>query len=73
MSDQEPFIFLAFGMFLILLGLIQTYFGKTWLRGRGWIYRAKQPIRYWSTVAMCFLCGVLSIAVFLWETHALSH
>ena len=69
----EPLIFLAFGMFLILLSLIQTYLGKAWLRGGGWIYRAKQPIRYWLTVAMCFLCGVLSVGFCLFEVHALSH
>jgi hypothetical protein len=70
---KEPYGFFTFGMFLILLGLVQTYMGKAWLRAGGWIYRAKEPTRYWLTVVMYFLCGVLSIVFFLWEAHALSH
>lgn len=66
---KEPYGFFTFGMFLILLGLIQAYLGKAWLRAGGWIYRAKQPIRYWVTVAMYFLCGVLSIVFFLCEVN----
>jgi hypothetical protein len=70
---KEPYGFFTFGTFVILLGLIQTYLGKAWLRGGGWIYRAKQPIRYWVTVATCYLVGIGLIAFFLCEVHALSH
>jgi hypothetical protein len=72
MSHQEPLVFLAFGIFLIVLGLIQTCLGKVWLRGGGWFYRAKQPMRYWLTVVMCYLCGVLSVAFSLFEIYSLS-
>jgi hypothetical protein len=64
---KEPYGFFTFGIFLILLGLVQTCLGKAWLRAGGWIYRAKQPIRYRVTVAIYFLCGVLSIVLFLRE------
>jgi hypothetical protein len=70
---EEPYGFFTFGMFLIFLGLVQTYLGKAWLRGGGWIYRAKEPIRYWTTVATFYLFGLLSVAFFLFELHALSH
>jgi len=68
---KEPYGFLTFGMFLILLGLIQAYIRKAWLRAGGWIYRAKEPKRYWLTVASYFLFGLLSIVFFLREVHAL--
>jgi uncharacterized membrane protein len=73
MPDHEPLMFFTFGMFVLLLGFIQTYLGKAWLRSGGWIYRTKQPIRYWSTVAMYFLCGALSIGFSVFEAHARSH
>lgn len=67
---KEPYGFFTFGMFLIFLGLVQTYLGKAWLRGGGWIYRAKEPKRYWLTVATYYLCGLLSVVFFLCEIHA---
>jgi hypothetical protein len=73
MSDQEPFVFLAFGMFFIVIGMIQTYLRKVWLRGGGWIYRDKQPIQYWLTIATCYLGGGLCIAISLYGVHILSH
>jgi hypothetical protein len=73
MSNQEPFMFLAFGSFFILLGLIQAYLRKVWLRGGGWFYRDKQPIRYWLTIVSYLLCGLLAVAFGLFEFHALPH
>lgn len=59
-----------FGMFLLLLGLVYTYLGKVGLRGGGWIYRAKEPRRYWRAVTTYYIVGVLLIGLFLCEVHA---
>jgi len=70
---KPPYGFFTFGMFLIFLGLVQTYMGKSWVRGGGWVYRAKEPKRYWSNVATCYLGGVFLIGIFLYEVHAFSN
>jgi len=70
---KEPYGFFTFGMFLIFLGLVQTYLGKAWLRGGDWIYRTKEPRRYWLTVGMFYLCGLLSVALFLYQLHVNSN
>ena len=61
---ESPYVFFTFGTFLLFLGTVQTYLEKAWLRGGGWIYRAKEPRRYWVTVATYYLCGAASIGLF---------
>lgn len=70
---KPPYTLFDFGMFLLFLVVLYTYLGKVGLRGGGWIYRAKEPGRYWRAVAACFLSGVFLIGLFLYEVHAFSN
>ena len=40
--------------------------GKAWIRGGGWIYRAREPKRFWCYVAMYFLGGVGMIGYYFY-------
>lgn len=67
---KPPYTLFDFGLFSLFLAVVYTLLGKVGLRGGGWIYRAGEPRRYWSTVAMYYLGGVLFIVLFLFEVHA---
>lgn len=70
---KPPYTLFDFGMFLLFLAVLYTYLGKVGLRGGGWIYRAKEPRRYWWAVAAYYLGGVFLIGFFLYEVHAFSN
>jgi len=61
---KPPYTLFDFGIFLIFLGALYTDIGKAYVRFHGWVYRAKEPKRYWSEVAMYYLGGVAVIGYF---------
>ena len=70
---KPPYTLFDSGMIMLIMAVIYTYVGKVGLRGGGWIYRAKEPRRYWRAVAMCYLSGVFLIGLFLYEIRVFSN
>ena len=70
---KRPYGFFTFGMFLLLLAMVYTYTGKAYVRFQGWVYRAKEPKRYWGEVVTYYLLGAAFIGLFLYEVHTSSH
>lgn len=70
---KPPYIFFTAGMFVIFLAVVYTYTGKAWIRFHGWVYRVKEPKRYWLEVAMYYLGGFFLIGIFLYEIHVFSN
>jgi hypothetical protein len=66
---RPPNTVFTFGVFLLFLAVVYTYTGKAWIRFQRWVYRAKEPKRYWLEVATYFLCGVGLIMLYLYEVH----
>ena len=60
-----PTAFLLVGVTFISAAALFAYMGKVWVRFRGWVYRDKEPRRYWTEVAGCFLLGVFFVGYFL--------
>jgi MFS family permease len=53
---------LILGVGMLLYAMAGTYFGKTWDRLGRSVYRAKDPINFWSLILLyCFLgiCGIV--------------
>jgi hypothetical protein len=69
---KREYIALAFGMFMLLWTVVATCTGKTWTRFHGWVYRAKDPKRYWTEIATGYVGGVGLIVFFLYQIHAFS-
>jgi hypothetical protein len=63
---RPPQTLLIFALFLGCLVAVQTNMGKAWIRGGGWIYRAREPKRFWCYVAMYFLGGVGMIGYYFY-------
>jgi hypothetical protein len=55
-----PFGVLLFGLFLVLLAVIGTFTGKAYSKGRP-TDRAKDPVNYWMTLSVEYLCGAFLI------------
>jgi len=70
---KPPCGFFTFGMLLIFLGMVYTYCGKAYVRFQGWVYRTKEPKRYWGEVVTYYILGAVLIGLFLYEIHAFSH
>jgi hypothetical protein len=65
---KPPYTLLTSGVFILCLALIYTYIGKAWAR-TCWVYRAKEPRRYWFEVAMYYLVAVGLLGLFLKEVR----
>ena len=55
-SQGPPQNLLYFGVFLLILGVVYTWIEKVWTRSR-WVFRADEPKRYWSEVALYYVGG----------------
>jgi hypothetical protein len=53
------------GLIFLSGAMVSTGTGKTLPRGRGWVYRAKDPSTSWWVVAIYFVAGVLFIGRYL--------
>lgn len=70
---RPPYTLFDFGIFLLFLAAVYTYIGKAWNRGGGWVYRAKEPKRYWWEVATYYLGGIGVIAYFSYTVRWFSN
>ena len=66
---KPPYTLFDFGIFLIFLGALYTDIEKVWVRFYGWVYRAKEPKRYWIEVALYYFGGVFFIWLFWLEVN----
>jgi hypothetical protein len=69
---KPPNTILTAGIFVLLLAAGYTYTGKAWIRYQRWVYRAKEPKRYWREVSKYYLLGFALIVLFLYEIHAVT-
>lgn len=67
---KPPYAFFTAGMVFLFVAVLYTYIGKAWNRYNAWIYRAKEPKRYWSEVGSYYIVGIVLIGVFLFEVYA---
>jgi hypothetical protein len=58
MWKGSPNTLFAFGVFVLLLGLVYLISGKVWVRFQGWVYSNEEPRRYWLELALYFVCGL---------------
>ena len=67
-SLQAPpyYIYLILGVVLLLAAVIWTCTGKVLTRFHGWVYRAKEPRRFWWEVAIYYLSGVAFIGLYFY-------
>jgi hypothetical protein len=56
-----PHGWLVFGVFLLFLGVIYTYMGKSYIRFQGWVYRSEEPKEFWWSVAAYGLGGIFFV------------
>jgi len=68
MSDPR-YVLLAGGIVFLLLAILYTCIGKAWSRSYTWIYRTKEPVRYWLEVGAYYLVGLGLIIGFLYAIH----
>jgi hypothetical protein len=61
---EPPHIFLIVGVAFMSAAALFAYMGKVWVRLRGWVYRDKEPRRFWVEVAGCFLLGLFFVGYF---------
>ena len=52
---------LIFGVALLFFGVVYTCMGESYERFYGWIYRSKEPKKFWWSVAMYYLFGIFFI------------
>jgi uncharacterized membrane protein YfcA len=57
----------AFGIFLIVRGVVCTYTGKIYARFHGWVYRQEDPKGFWLEVALGYVLGLGLIGIFLYD------
>jgi RsiW-degrading membrane proteinase PrsW (M82 family) len=62
---RSPYFYLVVGLIAFSAAVIWTCTGKAWIRFHGWVYRAREPKRFWWEVAMDCLIGVIFIGIFL--------
>ena len=65
-----PHAWLVFGVFLLLLGVVYTCIGKSYIRFQRWVYRSEDPKEFWWSVAMYYLVGILLIGADVLEVPA---
>ena len=56
--ESSPIYYLLCGTVFFLMGLGSAWSEKTWGRGEGWIYRDKEPRKFWELVILYFLIGL---------------
>ena len=56
-----PHGLLLFGVSLLLLGVVYTCMGVSYERFNRWIYRSKEPKKFWWSVAGYYLLGIFCI------------
>jgi cell division protein FtsW (lipid II flippase) len=52
---------LIFGVGLLFFGVVYTWMGESYERFYGWIYRSKEPKKFWWSVATYYLLGIFCI------------
>jgi hypothetical protein len=52
---------LIFGVGLLLYGLVYTCMGESYERFYGWIYRSKEPTKFWWSVGNYYFFGIFFI------------
>ena len=57
---------LAFGIFLIVQGVVYTYTGKAYARFHGWVYRQEDPKGFWLEVGGAYVLGLGLIGIFVY-------
>ena len=62
---KPPYAFFTVGMVFLFVAVLYTYIGKAWSRSNTWIYRTKEPTRYWLEVGSYYLVGIGLIGLFL--------
>ena len=60
-DEPMPHVYLMFGVWLILLGVVYTCMGESYEKGYGWIYRSKDPKGFWCSIATYYLMGIFFI------------
>jgi hypothetical protein len=63
---KPPYMLFDFGVFLIFLGTVFFSMGKAYERGGGWVYRDKEPKRFWWAIALYYLGGFLCLGFFFY-------
>lgn len=67
---KGPFVIATLGATSLFAGTAWTVTGKAWDRYRGWVYRTKEPRRYWWNVAAYCVVGAGLIAGFWFKVHS---
>jgi hypothetical protein len=66
-KDQVPDARLYFGLFILLIAVIQLVIGKTWGRNGQGVSRSVSPKTYWLGIGSYILAGALLI--WLWGVN----
>jgi hypothetical protein len=67
-----PYGVFWFGVFPIFLGGVYASTGQAWVRFQGWVYRAKDPKKFWWEIAWYCLGGVCCIGYYLYKAVTLN-
>jgi uncharacterized membrane protein YfcA len=60
-------LFLLIGILLLIMTAVFTLTGETLERGRGFVYRAEEPKRFWRDVVVYFLLGLFFIGLYWYQ------
>jgi hypothetical protein len=63
---QSPYVVLIVGLMSFSAAVVWTVTGRAWIRFHGWVYRAKEPRRFWLEVVVYYLGGVGLLGYFLY-------
>jgi len=66
---KTPYLLLAFGVAMLVKGEVERNTGKVWSRYGAVTCRAQEPKRFWRSVALDYLFGVLLIGFALFLSY----
>ena len=69
-TKPMPHVWFVFGVFLLFLGVVYTFAGKSYIRFQGWVYRSEQPKEFWWSIARYCLGGVFFIGADVFNVPA---
>jgi len=70
LDAKTPYGSLAFGVFLLFMGVVFICTGKAYIRFQGWVYRSEEPKVFWWSVGANFLLGALFIGDYVFNVPA---